>query len=274
MSNTHNSKGPACPSHGSATTATDKEHEAHSSAINTTVLAAQHKGRPLAIGYITAGFPVKENFAQTVESLATLFDIIEIGVPFSDPVADGPVAERLGLNAVKEGINLDFIFSSLAELPRQVTSRLVLVGYYNNFLQYGLSQLASQCAQLSITGIMIYDLPMGEDETLRTACPQLQRIPLLAHATPLERMQAYAQSSFPYAYIAPAIGATGAEQAIQACMNTCEKAQKVFSAPVGIRYDAHAQGMPKDSLPLSLYESSLLEHLEAGKTPVSFQLIA
>lgn len=239
--------------------------------LDSVIAKARQEKRAINIAYLTAGFPSKATFAPTVKELAKSFDAIEIGVPFSDPVADGPVAERLGLKAVQEGINLKAIFSALAGLPLSITCRLVLVGYYNNFLQHGLGQLADDCQKLGITSLLIYDLPLDEEEHIRSTCPELKLIPLLAHATPLERQQAYAKHSTPYVYFAPAIGADGAEKALELCLQASHQAQTLFSSPVGIRYDARGmkQAMAAQ-LPIRLYEASLLEHLEQGKQASAF----
>lgn len=246
--------------------------ECEACGIDTTITKARQEKGAVEVAYITAGFPTPATFGPIIKDLAEIFDVIEIGVPFSDPVADGPVAERLGLKAVQQGINLNAIFTALEGLPSSVTSRLVLVGYYNNFLQHGLKQLGADCQKFGITSLLIYDLPLGEEDQLRTTCPKLRLIPLLAHATPVERMQAYAKNPTPYVYFAPAVGAEGVEKALELCLKACQQAEKIFSAPAGIRFDATgiAETM-KNKLPLHLYEASLLEHLEHGKTVKDFK---
>lgn len=254
----------------SSTRVTPSESEA--CGIEAAITKARQEKRAVKVAYITAGFPSPETFASIVKDLAEIFDAIEVGVPFSDPVADGPVAERLGLKAVQQGINLNAIFAALEGLPSSVTSRLVLVGYYNNFLQHGLKQLGANCQKLGITSLLIYDLPLGEEDQLRATCPQLRLIPLLAHATPVERMQAYAKEPTPYVYFAPAVGTEGAEKALELCLKACQQAEKIFSASVGIRFDATGMTkVMKNQLPLHLYEASLLEHLEQEKTVEDFK---
>ena len=253
-----------------STKATPAECEA--CGIDTAITKARQEKRAVKVAYITAGFPTPATFAPIIKDLAEIFDAIEIGVPFSDPVADGPVAERLGLKAVQQGINLNAIFTALAGLSSSVTSRLVLVGYYNNFLQHGLKQLGTNCQKLGISSLLIYDLPLGEEDQLRATCPKLRLIPLLAHATPVERMQAYAKEPTPYVYFAPAVGAEGAEKALELCLKARQQAEKFFSAPVGIRFDTVGiTETMRNQLPLHLYETSLLEHLENGKTVGDFK---
>lgn len=235
-------------------------------ALDTIIQKARQEERPLAIGYVTAGFPAQEDFASTLKKFAAHCDIIEIAIPFSDPVADSPTAERLELDAAKRGINLHFVFKTLEALPTELTNRIVLSGYYNNFLQYGLSRLAADCLRFSVTSLVIYDLPFGEYAGIDAPFQELRLIPLLGAATSDERLQAYSNFSAPYAYITPAIEASGVEKALALCCLTQKKAQQHLKIPVGIRYDVMT--LPEEikrQMPIFWYESSLLEHMEQGK---------
>lgn len=239
--------------------------------LSTIIATAQENKRPVSIGYLVAGFPHNDTFTKTVTEVAQYCDIVEIAIPFSDPVADSPMAEKIGLEGVAKGINFAYVFAALASLPREITSRLIISGYYNNFLQYTFPRLAEQCQALGITTVMIHDLPTGEDGLLRASCPSLQIVPLLAAATTQERIDAYTQKPAPLVFIVPAIEASGADNAIQRCLTTLEATQELFAEPMGIRFDASA--LPKnyrEKAAFVWHETALLEHIQTGKSVASF----
>lgn len=125
-------------------------------------------GRRAVIPFITAGFPDKDSFwthlSRIDESGA---DIIEIGVPFSDPVADGPVIEQASRDALARGVSLKWILDGLKARKGCFSAKLVLMGYVNPFYQYGLEQLARDAEEAGVSGFIVPDMPLEESGMFR-----------------------------------------------------------------------------------------------------------
>ena len=149
-------------------------------------------GRRAVIPFITAGFPDKDSFwthlSRIDESGA---DIIEIGVPFSDPVADGPVIEQASRDALARGFSLKWILDGLKARKGCFSAKLVLMGYVNPFYQYGLEQLARDAEEAGVSGFIVPDMPLEESGMFREVfSPRgLTLVTLVAPNTSVERMQ-------------------------------------------------------------------------------------
>ena len=115
--------------------------------------------------YFTAGFP---NLNDTVEIIEQLekngVDLIEIGIPFSDPAADGPVIQKSSETALKNGMSLNLLFEQLKTIRKSVNIPLVLMGYFNTVFQFGVERFCQKCADIGIDGTILPDLPLDEFE--------------------------------------------------------------------------------------------------------------
>ena len=110
--------------------------------------------------YFTAGYPHLDSTNVIVKALdAAGVDMIEIGMPFSDPMADGPVIQRSNERALKNGMNLKYLFSQLSEIRREVKIPLILMGYLNPVMQFGIENFCLQCLKTGIDGVILPDLP-------------------------------------------------------------------------------------------------------------------
>ena len=135
-----------------------------------TILKAHAEGRYALIPYITVGYPEPARFRETLLSIdAAGADIIELGIPFSDPVADGPVIESAGRQALADGVTLRGTLRELRELRGSLHAKLVLMGYANPFLQYGLEQLAADAREAGVSGFIVPDMPLEETPEFRAA---------------------------------------------------------------------------------------------------------
>lgn len=115
--------------------------------------------------YFTAGYPKLNNTAEIIRLLEKHgADLIEIGIPFSDPTADGPTIQKSSETALKNGMNLELLFEQLAEIRQSVKIPLVLMGYINPVLQYGIEKFCIKCAETGIDGAILPDLPLEEFE--------------------------------------------------------------------------------------------------------------
>ncbi len=116
--------------------------------------------------YFTAGFPKLEDTTLVISSLAKAgVDLIEIGMPYSDPLADGPTIQNSGMKALANGMTLPLLFEQLAEVRPQVDVPLILMGYFNQVMQYGEQNFINKCVEVGIDGLILPDLPLFEYET-------------------------------------------------------------------------------------------------------------
>ncbi len=124
-------------------------------------LFKRKKGNILSI-FFTAGYPDLQSTVSIIRALADSgVDMLEIGMPFSDPMADGPVIQMSSQAALKNGMSLKILFSQLADIRKDVTMPLILMGYLNPVLQYGMENFCSACELVGIDGIILPDLPPG-----------------------------------------------------------------------------------------------------------------
>ncbi len=131
-----------------------------------TQLFLQKKERILNV-YCTAGFPALDSTVKIIEALQQAgADIIEIGMPYSDPLADGPVIQQSNLKALQNGMTISLLFEQLQQVKKKVTIPLILMGYYNPVMQYGLQKFCEDAAAAGIAGIILPDLPTYEYEKM------------------------------------------------------------------------------------------------------------
>ncbi|MEN0052008.1 MAG: tryptophan synthase subunit alpha [Bacteroidota bacterium] len=131
-----------------------------------TALFEEKKEQILNI-YFTAGFPNLEDTVQIINNLASSgVDLIEIGMPYSDPLADGPTIQQSGQKAIENGMTLDHLFQQIQEVRQQTQIPLVLMGYFNQVMQYGEQRFIQKCAEVGIDGLILPDLPVYEYEAL------------------------------------------------------------------------------------------------------------
>ncbi|MDR2489498.1 MAG: tryptophan synthase subunit alpha [Desulfovibrio sp.] len=239
--------------------------------------AANAQGRIALIPFITAGFPAPECFIRILRELDEGgADIIEIGVPFSDPVADGAVVEEASRTALTAGVSLEWILRQLASLKPGLKAGVTLMGYYNPFLQYGLNRLAQEAAAAGVQGLIVADLPLEESGALRavlTPCG-MDLIVLVGPNTSDERMRDYARIAAGYVYVVSVMGITGVRNGLAAeAAETVRRAQLAFSLPVALGFGIHSPGQT-DAMPSPphavVFGSALLRHLAEGRTAKEF----
>jgi tryptophan synthase alpha chain len=111
--------------------------------------------------YFTAGYPELEDTVEIIRALENNgVDLIEIGIPFSDPVADGPVIQQSSDKALKNGMNLNLLFKQLENIRQEVSIPLILMGYFNPVMQYGVERFCQICNEIGIDGTILPDLPV------------------------------------------------------------------------------------------------------------------
>jgi tryptophan synthase alpha chain len=164
------------------------------------------------IPYITVGYPSIETTLQVVPLLASNgCDIVELGIPFSDPLADGATIQRASYEALRQGVTPKVCFEVAHELRRQVETPLVFMTYYNPVFKFGLKQFCSKCAEVGIDGLIIPDLPPEEGRELEksTRSHGLDLVYLLSPASTEERIKLVADRSRGFIYLVSLTGVTG-----------------------------------------------------------------
>lgn len=173
-------------------------------------LAAQN--RKALIGYITAGDPDYATSLDILRAAATSgLDILELGVPFSDPTADGPAIQAASQRALRSGMTLSRTLELAAALRRDTNIPLMLFSYYNPIYKYGLERLAADAQATGIDGLLIVDLPPEESAPLRAALEGtgIQIILLAAPTTRPDRLQMIAAKTEGFLYLITKAGTTG-----------------------------------------------------------------
>jgi tryptophan synthase alpha chain len=238
---------------------------------------AQAAGRKALIPYLPAGFPGLEEFWTAVADLDRAgADIIEIGVPFSDPVADGPTVEQAALESLERGVTLKWILEELEKRAGQFHAGIVLMGYLNPFLQYGMEAFAQDAARAGVNGVIIPDLPHEEAADIRAtlAARGLDLIPLVGLNTSPARLALYADGATGFAYFVSVLGVTGERATLpQAVGAKLAEAKNTFAIPLALGFGIKtpdqlaALGEGPDAV---VFGSALITHLRAGGTPAQF----
>ena len=171
----------------------------------------KNQGRKALITFITAGDP---DLAATPRLVAALegagADIIELGVPFSDPLADGPTIQQASNRALRAGASLKKILGTVAEIRKTSEIPLVLMTYYNPVFRYGVAKLVADAAARGVDGLIVPDLPLEESgELRRLAAGRLAVIPLAAPTTGPERLLKIAAAGSGFLYYVSVTGITG-----------------------------------------------------------------
>ena len=169
------------------------------------------------IAFITCGDPDLATTAATVrEAVRNGADLIELGIPFSDPTAEGPVIQGANLRALKGGVTTDQIFAFVEELRRDVTVPMVFMTYANVVFSYGTERFLSACASLGMDGLILPDLPFEEKEEFLPLCRQygVDLISLIA-PTSENRIAMIAKEAEGFLYIVSSLGVTGTRSEIK-----------------------------------------------------------
>jgi tryptophan synthase alpha chain len=181
---------------------------------------ARAAGRPVIIPYVTDGFPELNDTVEVVKALIDGgADIVEIGIPFSDPIADGPTIQRAGQRALNNGFTPAHAFADVQALREQgIDTPIIFMGYYNPVYAYGLDAYVAECARVGVDGLIVPDLPPEESDPLLEACikHQVHLIYLLAPTSTPERVEAVLQRANGFIYVVAATGITGARTEFQA----------------------------------------------------------
>lgn len=168
------------------------------------------------IPFITCGDPDLETTAKIVrEAVANGADLIELGIPFSDPTAEGPVIQGANIRALKGGVTTDKVFNLVRELRKDVTVPMVFMTYSNVVFSYGADKFISTCKEIGINGLILPDLPYEEKEEFLPQCKKygIDLIPLIA-PTSENRIAMIAKEADGFIYLVSSLGVTGTRSEI------------------------------------------------------------
>lgn len=235
---------------------------------------AQAQGRRAVIPFITAGYPDKESFWEQLGRIdESGVDIIEIGIPFSDPVADGPVIEQASRDVLAHGVHLKWILDGFKKRRGQFAAKLVLMGYVNPFYRYGAERLATDAEESGISGFIIPDLPLEESDLFRDAFAThgLTLITLVSPNISEERLQTYQPYTEGFVYVTSVLGTSGGKADVsRRVTETIRRVRSVLDVPLaldfGLQTPEQLEEIPEDARPDAVVlGSALIRHIGEGK---------
>lgn len=179
-------------------------------------LFSESADRKLLSLYFCAGCPTKEGTAEVILTLQRRgIDMIEVGIPFSDPMADGPVIQDAATRSLRNGMTLATIFAQLREIKDEVHIPLVLMGYLNPIMQYGIEAFCQSCVESGVSGVIIPDLPFADYmETIKPIADKydLRVIMLITPETSEDRIRFIDDHTDGFIYMVSSAAVTGAQQ--------------------------------------------------------------
>lgn len=196
------------------------------------------------VPFITAGDP---DLQTTAEALKVLdrngADIIELGVPYSDPLADGPVIQAAATRALEKGTKLDDVLKMLTDVIPELSAPIVLFNYYNPIIHRGIENFLQQLSQVGVKGLVVPDLPLEEAESLLKPASELgiEVILLVAPTSSPERIKAIAQKSQGFIYLVSVTGVTGMRSGLESRVaDLLQQMRQTTDKPIGVGFGISA----------------------------------
>jgi tryptophan synthase alpha chain len=248
--------------------------------ISGAIQAAAVQGRPALVGFLTAGFPTRHQFKDNLAAVAGVCDVVEIGVPFSDPMADGTTIQRASFTALAGGVTLPWILEELRSSRERYSAPILLMSYLNPLLAAGLDALPRAAAAAGVSGFIVPDLPFEESDDLRRALDRegLALVQMVTPVTPPARLEMLCRGAKGFVYAVTMTGTTGATKGSSdgvpdEVLDFMDRVKRLSSVPVcagfGIRsrqqvarFAPHVDGV--------VIGSALVETLERGEDPAAF----
>lgn len=208
--------------------------------IQKTFAELKKSGRKALIVYITAGYPGLDSTAEiAVEISGRGADIIELGIPFSDPLADGPTIQESSNLALQNKTGFEGVFSTVKEIRKKTSVPLVFMSYYNPVYSYGIKKLADKMRKTGVDGIIVPDLPAEECGELGDSCRDnnIALILLAASNTPPERLKLIASKTTGFIYCLSHVGITGARSGLQSGIEGfMKRLRKITDKPLAVGF--------------------------------------
>ena len=241
--------------------------------IGAALTAANDAGRTALVPFITAGYPEPADFITTLQAIAAVGDVVELGIPFSDPMADGMTIQRSSFEALQKGVSLKWIFDQLDSVEGGIDVPLVMMSYLNPLLAFGYDELAKRALAAGVCGFIVPDLPLEESAEIRAALEAkgIGVIQLVTPATPDDRLQTLCEASRGFVYAVTITGITGGGAGLPADLTDyLDKVSALSSIPVcagfGIREAKDVAAVGRHAAG-AIVGSALVEVLERGGDP-------
>jgi tryptophan synthase alpha chain len=227
--------------------------------------------RKALIPYVTVGYPSIEATLEVVPLLAKNgSDIVELGIPFSDPLADGVTIQRSSYNALQKGVSINISLDVARRLREKVDIPLVFMTYYNPVFHYGLENFCRACVGAGIDGLIIPDLPPQEGADLEALAKNkdLDLIYLLAPTSPQERIRLVGQRSRGFIYLVSVTGVTGARDSLPADLSAfVARVRKTASQPLCVGFGISTPSQAKQVAAIAdgvIVGSRIIQLMEEG----------
>ena len=245
-------------------------------AISAAIRSARTKGRPALVGFMTAGFPDRQRFRQDLASVAAAADVVEIGVPFTDPMADGMTIQRASFAALRGGFTLPWLLQELGQMSPRPAAPVLLMSYLNPLLAFGFDALPEAALRAGVSGFIIPDLPYEESGGIRSALDRagLALVQMVTPVTPPARLRMLCEASGGFVYAVTMTGTTGRSVTVpDEVLDYMDRVRAVSPIPVcagfGIRSREHVARMA-GHVDGVVVGSALVEVLERGGDPAAF----
>lgn len=244
--------------------------------ISAAIRNAKAQGNPALIAYITAGFPKRATFREQLAAVATVADVVEIGVPFTDPMADGTTIQRSSRAALEQGVSLRWILSELSGPGSKAQAPLLLMSYLNPLLAYGLDKLPKAAAEAGIAGFIVPDLPYEESQDLRAALESrdIALVQFVTPVTPIDRVKMLCEASRGFIYGVTMTGTTGKNVAVpQDVLDYFGRVKSISPVPVCAGFGIRSREQVSLMAPYVdgvIVGSALVEVIERGEDPAAF----
>jgi tryptophan synthase alpha chain len=245
-------------------------------AIGGAIRAAALRGEPALVAFLTAGFPKRERFRADLARVAAAADVVEIGVPFTDPMADGMTIQRASHAALGQGVTLAWILAELAALQPKPAAPLLLMSYLNPLLAYGLERLPAAARAAGVAGVIVPDLPFEECADLKAALERegIGLVQMVTPVTPPERLAMLCGAAQGFIYAVTMTGTTGKSVVVpDEVLEYLARVKAVAAIPVcagfGIRSREQVERL-RGHVDGVVVGSALVEVLERGEDPGAF----
>jgi tryptophan synthase alpha chain len=248
--------------------------------ISEAFAARRSRGQAALVPYVTAGYPERDSTAALLEALVDEgADVLELGIPFSDPLADGPTIQKSSFASLEKGTTVARVFEDLAAFRARRRAPVVLFTYLNPVLRYGLTQFLSDAESAGAAGLLLTDLPAGSDPGIEdeVVASSLDLIRLVAPTTPLERVPEVAAGGSGFLYYISRTGVTGARSELrQELAAELDRLRAAVDLPVAVGFgistpeQAAAVGSVADGVVVG---SAVIQALDRGGTPEAARFV-
>ncbi len=228
------------------------------------------RGGMALVAFVTGGFPNRDQFRDLLTQVANEADVVEIGVPFTDPMADGMTIQRSSREALAKGFTLRWLLDTLRDMQRP-RAPLVLMSYLNPLLSFGFRELAAAAAQASVCGFIVPDLPYDESDEFRAALAPhgIAQIQMVTPVTTAERMKKLCAATQGFVYAVTMTGTTGRNASVPGDVsNYLDSVVRASKLPVcagfGIRSHAQVEQL-RGHVAGVIVGSALVEVVENGQ---------